>query len=222
MPRLESAALGVGWADGRVTKSRTSMGISHLLEHMAFKGTTRPASPASSSRRSRLSAAISTPTPVHETDGLYARVMKDDVPLALYVLSDILADRLVNAGELEPVERQVALQELGRRRIRRRVVFDHLQNELCNPDQPIGLPLFGTAKTVKKFDRGYIARLQRCRSIAGRTWWWRPSAPSSHAPSSRKSRRSSRRCRERRRSRQVAHVRPGRRARGAANLSRPI
>ena len=62
MPHLETAALGVWAGVGGRDEKPNEHGISHLLEHMAFKGTTRR-SRARSSRRSRRSAAISTPAP---------------------------------------------------------------------------------------------------------------------------------------------------------------
>jgi predicted Zn-dependent peptidase len=62
MPGLHSAAIGI-WvnAGGRDERAEQN-GIAHFLEHMAFKGTAR-AAPCRSPRRSRMSAAISTPIP---------------------------------------------------------------------------------------------------------------------------------------------------------------
>jgi len=154
MPHLETAALGV-WAGvgGRDEKSNEH-GISHLLEHMAFKGT--------KTRSSRqiveeieavggdLNAATST-----ETTAFYARVLKADVPLGLEVLSDILANPTFDADELER-EKSVIVQEIGAAQdTPDDVVFEHL-NELCYPDQPMGRSLLGTAKTLKGFDRDMI------------------------------------------------------------------
>ena len=62
MPHLETAALGVWAGVGGRDEKPDEHGISHLLEHMAFKGTT-PRARARSSRRSRRSVAISTPAP---------------------------------------------------------------------------------------------------------------------------------------------------------------
>src|SRR3954469_17881281 len=154
MPHLETAALGV-WAGvgGRDEKSNEH-GISHLLEHMAFKGT--------ATRSSRqiveeieavggdLNAATST-----ESTAYYARVLKADVPLALNVLSDILANPTFVPDELER-EKSVIVQEIGAAQdTPDDVVFEHL-NELCYPDQPMGRSLLGTAKTLKRLDRDML------------------------------------------------------------------
>ena len=81
--------------------------------------------------------------------------MKADVPLALDVLSDILANPSFVPDELER-EKSVIVQEIGAAQdTPDDVVFEHL-NELCYPDQPMGRSLLGTAKTLKKFDRDML------------------------------------------------------------------
>lgn len=154
MPHLETAALGVWAGVGGRDEKANEHGISHLLEHMAFKGT--------KTRSSRqiveeieavggdLNAATST-----ETTAYYARVLKADVPLGLEVLSDILANPTFEPDELER-EKSVIVQEIGAAQdTPDDVVFEHL-NELCYPDQPMGRSLLGTAKTLKGFDRDML------------------------------------------------------------------
>lgn len=154
MPHLETAALGVWTGVGGRNEKTNEHGISHLLEHMAFKGTV--------TRTSRqiveeieavggdLNAATST-----ETTAYYARVLKADVPLALDVLSDILANPSFDAEELER-EKSVIAQEIGAAQdTPDDVIFEHL-SELSFPDQPIGRSLLGTPKTLKAFDRDML------------------------------------------------------------------
>ena len=159
MPHLETAALGVWAGVGGRDEKPDEHGISHLLEHMAFKGTTtrsaREIVEAVEAVGGDLNAGTST-----ETTAYYARVMKDDVPLALDVLSDILANPSFVPEELER-EKNVIVQEIGAAQdTPDDVVFEHL-NELCYPDQPMGRSLLGTAKTLEAFDRdklhGYLA-----------------------------------------------------------------
>ena len=159
MPHLETAALGVWAGVGGRDERPNEHGISHLLEHMAFKGTTRR-----SSRQivedieavgGDLNAATST-----EMTAYYARVLKADVPLALDVLSDILANPVFDAEELER-EKSVIVQEIGAAQdTPDDVVFEHL-SELSFPDQPMGRSLLGTQQTLRSFNRdtlrGYLA-----------------------------------------------------------------
>ena len=57
--------------------------------------------PAPSPRRSRRSAATSTPIPAREITAYYAKVLKEDVPLALDILADILQHSMFDPDELE-------------------------------------------------------------------------------------------------------------------------
>jgi predicted Zn-dependent peptidase len=154
MPHLETAALGVWTGVGGRDERADEHGMSHLLEHMAFKGTT-----GRSSREiveeieavgGDLNAATST-----ETTAYYARVLKADVPLALDVLSDILANPTFDADELER-EKSVIVQEIGAAQdTPDDVVFEHL-SELCYPEQPMGRSLLGTPETLSTFDRNKL------------------------------------------------------------------
>ncbi len=151
MPHLETASLGV-WAGvgGRDEKS-DEHGISHLLEHMAFKGTERRSSREIVEEIEAVGGDLNAATST-ETTAYYARVMKADVPLALDVLSDIVSNPTFVTEELER-EKSVIEQEIGAAQdTPDDVVFEYL-SELCYPDQPIGRSLLGTTKTLKTFNR---------------------------------------------------------------------
>ena len=158
MPHLETAALGVWTGVGGRDEKPNEHGISHLLEHMAFKGTTTRSSREIVEEIEAVGGDLNAGTST-ETTAYYARVMKADVPLALDVLSDILANPSFVPDELER-EKSVIVQEIGAAQdTPDDVVFEHL-NELCYPDQPMGRSLLGTAKTLKAFNRdtlrGYL------------------------------------------------------------------
>src|SRR5215475_7817769 len=159
MPHLETAALGVWAGVGGRDEKPNEHGISHLLEHMAFKGTTRRSAREIVEEIEAVGGDLNAGTST-ETTAYYARVMKADVPLALEVLADILANPSFAPDELER-EKNVIVQEIGAAQdTPDDVVFEHL-NELCYPDQPIGRSLLGTARTLKRLDRdmlrGYLA-----------------------------------------------------------------
>lgn len=151
MPHLETAALGVWVGVGGRDEKPTEHGISHLLEHMAFKGTTGRSSREIVEEIEAVGGDLNAGTST-ETTSYYARVMKADVPLALDVLADILANPAFEPEELER-EKNVIVQEIGAAQdTPDDVVFEHL-NELCYPDQPMGRSLLGTAKTLRAFNR---------------------------------------------------------------------
>ncbi|MEX6506301.1 M16 family metallopeptidase [Jiella sp. M17.18] len=160
MPTLESAALGIWVKAGARDESEREHGIAHLLEHMAFKGTSRRSARQIAEEIEDVGGDLNAATSVESTS-YYARVLKDDVPLALDILTDILIDSRFDEAELER-EQQVILQEIGAAEdTPDDIVFDHFQ-ETAYRGQIIGRPILGTRKTVKSFTpddlRTYLAR----------------------------------------------------------------
>src|SRR5436309_13894046 len=88
MPHLETAALGVWTGVGGRDERPNEHGIPHLLEHMAFKGTTRRPSRELAEEIEAVSRDLNAGTS-NETTASYARVMKADVPQPLHVLSHL-------------------------------------------------------------------------------------------------------------------------------------
>jgi len=151
MPHLETAALGVWTGVGGRDEKPDEHGMSHLLEHMAFKGTTSRSSLEIAEEIEAVGGDLNAATST-ETTAYYARVLKADVPLALDVLSDILANPSFDAEELER-EKSVIEQEIGAAQdTPDDVIFEHL-SELCYPDQPMGRSLLGTPQTLAGFNR---------------------------------------------------------------------
>jgi predicted Zn-dependent peptidase len=183
MPHLETAALGVWAGVGGRDEKPNEHGISHLLEHMAFKGTTRRTSREIVEEIEAVGGDLNAGTST-ETTAYYARVMKADVPLALDVLSDILPIR-PSCRTSSSARRASSCRRSARRRIRPTTWCSSISTSSAIPDQPMGRSLLGTAKTLKGFDRdmlrGYLATHYR-----GPTWWWRRPARSITSASSRK------------------------------------
>src|SRR5664280_1436643 len=111
MPHLESATLGVWAGAGSRNEAPDEHGISHLLEHMAFKGTKRRTSRQIAEEIEAVGGDLNASTSAEST-GFYARVLKADVPLALDVLSDILSEPTFEPEELRR-EQNVIVQEIG-------------------------------------------------------------------------------------------------------------
>jgi predicted Zn-dependent peptidase len=151
MAGLESAALGVWVNTGSRNETRPQMGVSHMLEHMAFKGTARRSAKAISEEIEAVGGYLNAYTSREQT-AFHARVLKADVPLALDILADILTQPAFEQSELER-ERQVVLQEIGQARdTPDDIIFDHLQSA-AYADQPMGWPILGEEETVSAFSR---------------------------------------------------------------------
>jgi predicted Zn-dependent peptidase len=151
MPHLQTAALGVWVGSGSRDESSDENGISHLLEHMAFKGTSRRTARQIAEEIEAVGGDLNAATSV-ETTAYYARVLRADVPLALDVLSDIIADPSFDPEEITR-EHNVISQEIGAvEDTPDDLVFEHLQ-KTAFPNQPIGRSILGTPATVRSFDR---------------------------------------------------------------------
>ncbi len=151
MPQLESAMLGVWVNAGGRNETRDVMGISHMLEHMAFKGTETRSARDIAEEIEAVGGYLNAYTSREQT-AFHARVLKADVPLGLDLLADILTHPTFEQAELER-ERQVVLQEIGQARdTPDDIVFDHLQSAVY-PDQPMGWPILGLDETVSAFSR---------------------------------------------------------------------
>jgi predicted Zn-dependent peptidase len=160
MPHLESASLGIWVKAGSRSETQAEHGISHMLEHMAFKGTKTRNALAIASAIEDVGGDLNAATSVEHT-GYFARVLKEDVALAGDILSDILQNSLFEQQELDR-EQQVIVQEIGAARDNPDDhVFDLFQSA-AYPDQPIGRTILGTVDSVRSFGpdtiRAYMER----------------------------------------------------------------
>ncbi|WP_128253794.1 M16 family metallopeptidase [Falsirhodobacter deserti] len=159
MPGLKSASVGVWVTAGGRHERAEQNGIAHFLEHMAFKGTARRTSLQIAEAIEDVGGYINAYTS-REMTAYYARVLEDDVPLALDVIGDILLNPVFDPREIE-VERGVILQEIGQALdTPDDIIFDWL-HEVSYPDQPFGRTILGPEERVAKFTRddlcGFVA-----------------------------------------------------------------
>ena len=159
MPGLKSASAGV-WvmAGGRHERAEQN-GIAHFLEHMAFKGTKRRTSLQIAEEIEDVGGYINAYTS-REMTAYYARVLENDVGLALDVIGDIVLNPAFDKKEIE-VERHVILQEIGQALdTPDDIIFDWLQ-EVSYPDQSFGRTILGPEERVSSFTRadlkGFVA-----------------------------------------------------------------
>lgn len=148
---VESAALGVWVGSGARSEEAETNGVAHLLEHMAFKGTKRRSAADIASEIEAVGGHLNAYTS-REVTAYYARVLKEDAPLALDILADILRNSTFEADELDR-ERTVILQEIGQAAdIPEDVAHDAFQ-AAAYPDQPVGRPILGAPEIIRTFPR---------------------------------------------------------------------
>jgi predicted Zn-dependent peptidase len=168
MPHLKTAALGIWVGAGSRHEADSEHGISHLLEHMAFKGTRRRDARTIAEEIEAVGGDLNASTSVEAT-AYYARVLGEHVPLGLDILCDILTEPAFDPAELSR-EQNVIVQEIGAASdTPDDLVFDLFQARAF-PGQPVGRPILGTPASVRSFTperlRGYLgARYRGSRMI---------------------------------------------------------
>jgi predicted Zn-dependent peptidase len=167
MENLETVSLGVWVAAGSRHERPRERGLSHLLEHMAFKGTRRRSARDIADEIEGAGGDLNAATSVEQT-AYYAHVLAADTGLALDILADILTESTFDTQELER-EKGVIIQEIGAvEDTPDDLVFD-IFNAAAFPEQPIGSPILGTPEHVRAFDRSMISAYLESHYRSGAT-----------------------------------------------------
>ena len=148
-PHLETVSIGVWINVGSRSETPEHHGITHLLEHMAFKGTKRRSAREIAEEIEAVGGELNASTNIEHTT-YFARVLKEDVEVALDILSDILIHPAIDSTELER-EKHVILQEIGANKDSPEDHSIDIFQQTAWPDQPIGRPILGTPDSVISF-----------------------------------------------------------------------
>ncbi len=159
MDWVETVSVGAWVEVGTRDEAPGINGISHLLEHMAFKGTERRDAKLIAEEIENVGGHLNAYT-TREYTAYYAKILKDDVPLAVDIIADILQHSVMDKTELAR-EQDVIVQEINQSfDTPDDVVFDYFQ-ETAFPEQAIGRPVLGTQELVRamtpKTLLGYMA-----------------------------------------------------------------
>lgn len=146
MPQVETSSLGIWIGVGSRHETENQHGISHLLEHMAFKGTKTRSALQIAEDIEQVGGEINAATSL-ETTAYYARVLRGDEGLALEILADILQNSSFDPIELEK-ERDVILQEIAATQDSPDEIAYDLMQEAAFPAQAVGRPILGTPESV--------------------------------------------------------------------------
>ena len=151
MPDVQSVSLGCWVGVGTRNEAASVNGVAHLVEHMLFKGTRRRSAFRISEEIENVGGQLNAYT-TREQTAYYAKVLHEDAPLALDILSDMIQHSTLDAEELVR-ERTVVLQEIGQSAdTPDDIIFDHFQ-ATAYPGQAIGRPVLGSADIVGALPR---------------------------------------------------------------------
>ena len=165
MDRVETISLGAYVASGTRNEEAAQNGVSHFLEHMAFKGTERRTAAQIAEEVENVGGHINAYT-AREQTAYYVKMLKEDLGLGADIIGDILTHSTFAPDEVER-ERGVILQEIGQANdTPDDIIFDHFQ-EAAYPGQPMGRPTLGTEDVIRAMTRDQIAGYMRRHYAAG-------------------------------------------------------
>src|ERR1044071_5112233 len=151
MPDHRSATLGIWVENGSRHEAPDQNGISHFIEHLLFKGTERRTAAQIAEEMDAVGGVLNAFTSKEHTC-YYAKVLDEDLPLAIDLLTDIFLHSTFDGQEIER-ERSVILQEISQAED----TPDDYVHDLFSLDfydnHPLARPICGTAETVTKFER---------------------------------------------------------------------
>ncbi len=148
---FRSVAVGLWLNAGSQYEVPAEAGISHFLEHMAFKGTERRSARQIAEEMDAVGGQLNAFTS-KECTCFYAKVVDEHLPLALDVLSDLVTAPKFDAAELEK-EKGVVIEEIAMSEDSPEDVVHELIMLAQYGDQPIARPILGTQESVSSFTR---------------------------------------------------------------------
>jgi predicted Zn-dependent peptidase len=149
---VRSVAAGVWVRAASAHEPRAKMGVSHLLEHMVFKGTERRSARQLALELEVRGGALDAYTSRDHTN-FQAHVLDEDLPRALDVLTDLVRRPLLREEDLA-LERNVVLEEIATVEDTPDDQVFELFSERLWPDHPYGYSILGTRDTVGALSAG--------------------------------------------------------------------
>ncbi|WP_323991211.1 MULTISPECIES: pitrilysin family protein [Nguyenibacter] len=167
MERVETVSFGAYVAAGTCHEHAAENGVSHFLEHMAFKGTDSRSAAGIAEEIENVGGHINAYT-AREHTAYYVKLLKEDLKLGVDIIGDILTHSTFAPDEVER-ERGVILQEIGQANdTPDDIIFDHFQ-ETAFPGQPMGRPTLGTEPLIREMSRETLMRYMRTHYTTANT-----------------------------------------------------
>ncbi len=173
MPGLKSAAIGFFSATGSRYENEKQQGLTHLLEHMFFKGTENK-SAKDISRIVESNGATIDGFTSKETTGIYFHCLLANIKPLFELFMEISNNLIFNEQELQK-EKKVIIEEITEANENPQEYVYQLFMEIMFPNHPLSFPIAGTAETVNSFtqndlSQGYQTNALKhnaCISVAG-------------------------------------------------------
>ncbi|MAY66839.1 MAG: peptidase M16 [Rhodospirillaceae bacterium] len=154
MDRVETVSVGAWVGVGARHEPEAVNGVSHLLEHMVFKGTKKRSARAIAEEIEAVGGHMNAYT-AREHTAYYAKMLKEDLGLAMDVIGDLVQHATLDADELER-ERHVVIQEIHQLHdTPDDIVFENFQ-AVAFPDQALGRSVLGSEALIEGMSRDAV------------------------------------------------------------------
>lgn len=161
VPYVQSVSVGIWAGSGARDEDDSTLGISHFLEHMLFKGTEKRTAREIADEFDSVGGQLNAFTEKEYTC-YYGRVLKEHLSLAVDVLSDMFLNSRLDPGEIE-LEKGVVLEEIKRHEDSPDDLIHEMFAQLVWSGHPLGRPVLGTSRTVGSLTRDDLQAFMRTR-----------------------------------------------------------
>ncbi len=159
MPGVRSASIGVWVGVGSRDESPQLHGCSHFLEHLLFKGTAERSAMDISATLDEVGAEFNAFT-AKEYTCFHARVIDEDLPLAVDVMGDVITGSLIRAEDVD-AERDVILDEIAMHDDDPDDVVHNLFAAQAWGDSPLGRTIAGSVASIAGMSRDQVWRFYK-------------------------------------------------------------
>ena len=162
---VQSVSIGLFFRSGVLYEDPRLLGVSHFIEHMMFKGTGKRSPKDIARAFDRIGGYLNAFT-AKDYCCYYARVVRDQLPIAVEVLSDMVRNSAFDPEEFER-ERRVILEEIKMYEDSPDEIIHELLGQTLWPSAPLGRPILGTSGTVGSIPREDVVDVYRKQYVAG-------------------------------------------------------
>jgi predicted Zn-dependent peptidase len=151
---VNSVSVGIWIENGSRNENNINNGISHFIEHMLFKGTSKRSAKQIAEDIEDVGGQINAFTG-KEATCFYIKALDSHLELSLDILSDMLFNSKFSPEDIEK-EKGVIIEEINMSEDQPEDVLSDLHSEAIWEKDSISLPILGTVKTVNSFSREQV------------------------------------------------------------------
>jgi Predicted Zn-dependent peptidases len=158
LPHLRSCSVGVWIRVGSMMEAPCENGLSHFIEHMVFKGTERRSARDIAEEMDAVGGQLNAFTS-KDCTCFYAKVIDEDLALAVDILSDLTLNAVMDETELDK-ERGVILEEIAMTEDTPEDLVHELLSLSQFGNQSLAMPILGPNEQIEKYSRSDLKAFQ--------------------------------------------------------------